>query len=118
MLADLGERRAVVRVAVPPEVRLGLPHALAVRALGPVVDNAARHGQSVRVTCWVRAAGGVLVAVDDDGDGVAPEAREVIFEPGHTSAPRHGQASGAGLGLALARRIARSAGGDVRLGET
>lgn len=113
VVADLGQGRERVRVTVPDGLRVGLPHALAARALGPVVDNAARHGDDVVVHVLPGPAGRVLVAVDDDGDGVAAELREVIFEPGHTSDLRPGR--GAGLGLPLARRIARTAGGDVRL---
>jgi signal transduction histidine kinase len=51
------------------------------------------------------------VTIDDDGPGVAPELVETVFEPGYTTGGAHG---GAGLGLALSRRLARAAGGDVR----
>ncbi len=53
--------------------------------------------------------GCVAILVDDDGAGVAASIRDRLFEPGQTSG------GGSGLGLSLARRIARSAGGDVRL---
>jgi len=50
--------------------------------------------------------------VEDDGPGVGEAERERIFEAGRRgSAARDGE--GAGLGLALARRLARSASGDV-----
>lgn len=114
VVADLGERRQAVRVSVPEGLRLDVPHPLAVRALGPVVDNAVRHGDRVDVRVLAGRGGRVLVAVDDDGEGVAADLRERIFEPGQTS----GHRAGAGLGLSLARRIARTAGGDVRLDET
>ena len=55
--------------------------------------------------------GFIAVAVEDDGPGVAPDDAERVFDAGHTS----GQHAGSGLGLPLARRIARSTGGDVRL---
>ncbi|MGZ4495060.1 MAG: ATP-binding protein, partial [Nocardioides sp.] len=54
----------------------------------------------------------VHVLVADDGPGVPEHLRHAIFEPGRTTSP-----DGAGLGLPLARRLARAAGGDVRLGE-
>jgi signal transduction histidine kinase len=61
----------------------------------------------------------VLYAIEDDGPGVAHEEREQIFEPGVRGGAvkaRDGH-TGAGLGLALARRLARSVDGDV-LAET
>jgi signal transduction histidine kinase len=54
--------------------------------------------------------------VADDGPGVPPEQREAIFAPGFRGAPptRTPDAQARiGLGLALARRLARAAGGDV-----
>jgi len=54
----------------------------------------------------------VLYVVEDDGPGVTEEERERIFEPGVRGAAANG-ADGAGLGLALARRLARGASGDV-----
>ena len=50
------------------------------------------------------------LTVEDDGPGVQADP-ERIFEAGTTS----GGGSGAGLGLALARRVARSCGGNVEL---
>ena len=51
-------------------------------------------------------------AIEDDGPGLAAGERESIFEPGARG--QAGQdAAGAGLGLALARRLARSASGEV-----
>lgn len=99
-------RHGAVQWDVDEELRLALDQALAVRALAPVVDNATRHGTRVHVTAaaddrWVE------VYVDDDGPGVASAEREAFFLPGRTTT------GGAGLGLPLARRVARSVGGDV-----
>lgn len=92
-----------------PNVRLLAPHALAVRALAPVVANALDHATTqVEITAEARP-GFVDVLVADDGAGVHTQAGEEIFEPGVTSGP------GSGLGLAIARRVARSLGGDVSL---
>lgn len=100
-----------VRVAVEPE--------LVARILAPLVDNAARHARHSVAVAVERDGEMMRFVVEDDGPGVAEEAREAIFEPGHrvggaaamVTAP---VSPGAGLGLALCRRLARTAGGDVQ----
>lgn len=85
------------------------PMDLVVRVLVPILDNAVRYATST-VTIEVSTVDGRLqVTVADDGPGVFEEDRESLFEPG----VRLGGGNGAGLGLALARRIARGVGGDV-----
>jgi two-component system, OmpR family, sensor kinase len=84
------------------------PLALVTRALAPLVENAGQHARK-RVTLDVRARDLIEIAVSDDGPGVPPELRESIFEPGAST-----QGS-SGLGLGIARRVARSLGGDVVL---
>jgi len=84
------------------------------RILQPLVENACRYGDS-RVRISIGRRGSVVAfLVEDDGPGVAAEERETIFEPGVRGAASRANGSGAGLGLALARRLARSAAGDVR----
>lgn len=91
-------------------VVVALPAALAARALAPVLDNARDHRQD-RVRLTVTAgADHVDLMVDDDGPGISEEDVNGLFLPG----VRSGASTGAGLGLPLARRIARAAGGDVR----
>jgi signal transduction histidine kinase len=88
------------------------------RILAPLIENACRYGRS-RVLVSVRSAGPeVLCMVEDDGPGVAADEREAIFEPGRRGAPGASTVTatrGAGLGLALARRLARTATGDVEV---
>ena len=79
--------------------------AIVMGAIAPVVENALRVSEHVTVTA--RPAGGhVELVVVDDGPGVDAHVVDRIFEPGVSL-------GGSGLGLPLARRIARSAGGDV-----
>ena len=54
-----------------------------------------------------------LVTVSDDGAGLAAEETERIFEPGVRGSAAADEPRGAGLGLALARRLARTAGGEI-----
>ena len=90
--------------------RIAAPRDLVVRAVAPLVDNAVRHARSrVTFTASDRPAHVELV-VADDGAGVARAVRDTLFEPGTTH-----QTGGAGLGLGIAQRIARSFGGDIEL---
>ena len=84
------------------------------RALRHLLDNAARHARSqVRVGVSSNA-GWVLVSVDDDGPGVAPDDRARIFERfGRLDEARSRDAGGAGLGLAVVARLVGAAGGRV-----
>jgi signal transduction histidine kinase len=95
-------------------IRLGVDADLAERILQPVLENACRYGSSrVRVSIERRDST-VSYFVADDGPGVDADERETIFDPGVRG--RQGMAGGrdgAGLGLSLARRLARSATGDV-----
>ena len=79
-----------------------------------MVENACKYG-SARVRISVgRRGGAVAFVVEDDGPGVAMGEEETIFEPGTRGAASRDNGDGAGLGLALARRLARAAAGDVR----
>jgi signal transduction histidine kinase len=83
------------------------------RALAPLMENAHRHARS-RVWLELSAQDGrVRLAVRDDGPGLDPELGERVFDPGVRG---DADGEGAGLGLALARRLARSCGGDVTSG--
>jgi signal transduction histidine kinase len=99
---------ANVSVQVPDgTVGVGADQDLVAAALHPLLENAVRHAaRQVRVEL-VRDGGEVVVAVSNDGPEIPPDDAERIFAPGVSGA------GGAGLGLALARRLARAAGGDV-----
>ena len=88
------------------------------RLVANLLDNAVRHAPpdtTVDVTLE-ETADGYTVSVSDRGPGIAPEFQPYIFERfnrGDAARPADG---GAGLGLALARWIARLHGGDVSAG--
>jgi signal transduction histidine kinase len=89
------------------------------RILVNLLDNALAHvgaGGHVELEA-VQSAGGVAIRVDDSGPGVPPAERERVFDrfARLTGSRRVG---GHGLGLAIARGVARLHGGDLRVGDS
>lgn len=90
---------------------------LVAEAVSNLVGNAIRHSGSpkVEVAC-AATAHGAEIAVEDHGVGIPPEHVERVFERFYRVDPaRAAESGGAGLGLAIVRRIARLHGGEVRL---
>jgi signal transduction histidine kinase len=83
-----------------------------------LLDNAAKYGAAggeVTVELAPRPAGGAVVRVSDRGPGVPVEHRERIFEKFHrVDDALTAEKAGAGLGLSIARQLARGLGGDLR----
>ena len=88
--------------------RIAAPSGLVARAVQPLVDNATRHATRQVTLHAVDGAERILLTVADDGPGVADGIRDSLFEPGVT-----GHDGGAGLGLGIAIRVARSFGADI-----
>jgi two-component system osmolarity sensor histidine kinase EnvZ len=90
------------------------PNALR-RCLGNLIANARRYGKHI----WVSTApadDGVDILIDDDGPGIPEPERERVFRPFiRLDASRNQATGGVGLGLTIARDMARGHGGDVRL---
>lgn len=104
--------RAFFVTGTSEPVRVGVDADLVERMLVPLVDNACRHGRGrveLRIT---REGRTVRLLVCDEGPGVAGEDVERVFEAGFRASAA-GDSEGSGLGLSLARRLARAAGGDV-----
>ena len=83
-----------------------------------LLDNACKYagsGGEITVSLEPRAAGGAEVRVADRGPGVPAEHREKIFEKFHrVDDALTADKSGAGLGLSIARQLARGLGGELR----
>jgi signal transduction histidine kinase len=109
-----GVKITVEEPAAP--IRIGVDDDVAERVLAPLIENGCRYGSgSVHVEIG-RRDGAVLFRVRDDGAGIPHGDRERIFDPGwRGDQATKVNAAGAGLGLALSRRLARAAGGDVRV---
>ncbi|MCW3001240.1 MAG: histidine kinase [Conexibacter sp.] len=95
-------------------VPVGVDAEVVQRILAPVLDNAARHARrQVRVGVTTGEQGGrVTITVADDGPGVPADQLQRVFEAGVRLDEGDGH-GGSGLGLPLARRLARAANGDV-----
>lgn len=84
-----------------------------------LVDNAARHATSGVQVSLTRVGPIARFVVSDDGPGIPPEMREKVFERfARLSEARSRDAGGAGLGLALTRRIVESHGGTIAIVDT
>lgn len=112
-LVQLLEKSGHLAISVDgPPLDAGVPPVLLERIVSPLLTNACRYAHSSVTIRAYRAPDGVRVDVIDDGPGVPPPFTGQLFEPGQRADPGDGH-SGAGLGLPLARRLARSAGGEV-----
>ncbi len=90
------------------------PNALK-RCLANLIGNARRHGSHVWVTA-LPVADGIDILVDDDGPGIPLADRGRVFRAFVRLDPsRNPSTGGVGLGLTIARDVARGHGGDVRL---
>ena len=99
---------------LPEVVLLVRPNALR-RCLANLIANARLYGRQVWVSS-VAVDDGVDILVDDNGPGIPPAERERVFRPFvRLDASRNVSTGGVGLGLTIARDVARSHGGDVRL---
>ncbi len=106
---------AVIDLDLDPGLMVSAhPQALK-RCLANLIDNAAAHGDRVRVSAR-REGAAIEIAVEDDGPGIPAELYEDAFRPfSRLDETRTRNSKGVGLGLAIARDVARNHGGDVLL---
>lgn len=104
-----------VTIEVPRPIEVSVKRQALRRCATNLIDNALKHGREIKVAV-TRDERFIRVIVDDDGPGIAPERREEAFRPFHRlDEGRNLKAGGVGLGLAIARDLARGHGGDVLL---
>lgn len=90
--------------------------AQAVRALGAILDNAAKFTTEGSVKLTVKTEGSQMqFIVEDTGSGIPAEDAEKVFEP---FTKLNSYFDGAGVGLTAARSIARRLNGDLTLDTT
>lgn len=111
LLVEGRARRARVTVErEPTTARAAAPRDAIAQALLNLLINAVAHTPAdgrVRLAASMDGPHRVAIRVTDTGPGVPPEARDQIFETFHT------RGLGAGLGLAVVRRLARELGWHV-----
>jgi signal transduction histidine kinase len=111
-LAAAAEAQGVaVAVGIPPEIEVPLERSRMERAFVNLIGNALEampDGGEVRISADVED-GSVLIHVEDNGPGIAPEIRSQLFQPFVTA----GKRNGLGLGLALSRQTVLEHGGDM-----
>ena len=111
-----GDRSVDLAARAPAAtVLVGVDAEVALRILQPIVENACQCAETAVTLSVERSGSDVLFSIDDDGPGVQEDERERIFEPGARGSADDGKRAfpGAGLGLALSRRLARAASGEV-----
>jgi len=109
-----GAKNIMVETGITPLIVPLRRHAFK-RAVANLVNNAARFAEHVKVTAE-RQDGSLSVTVEDDGPGIPEAEREHVFRPFYRLDHARNQDSGStGLGLAIARDIARIHGGDITL---
>jgi signal transduction histidine kinase len=115
LIEDAGETGRGVRLEGAIErPYLGRPLALK-RCIGNLLSNALRYGREVEVSVQ-DSAQSVTLRILDSGPGIPTDAIEKIFDPFFRLEGSRGRDSGGtGLGLGIARDIARAHGGDLML---
>jgi two-component system osmolarity sensor histidine kinase EnvZ len=109
-----GTKNIAVEVEEAPLVVPVRRHAFK-RAVANLVNNATRFAAHVNVSA-AKHNGALTVAVEDDGPGIPEGEHEHVFRPFYRLDHARNQDSGStGLGLAIARDIARIHGGDIAL---
>jgi signal transduction histidine kinase len=122
-MARLAHPERPIELALETSLPARADEEAVLRILGNLLDNAVKYSPPklpVRVEARREGAAAVL-AVEDRGPGIRPADRERAFErftqlgPAHPGAP---QTSGLGLGLHIARQLARANGGELSLADS
>lgn len=116
VVRPLANARGVAVECMPAQLCAAIDADACLQLLVNLLDNAVKYGRDGgRVRIEARSHGGeAIIAVDDDGPGIAEHERESIFGlrvRGSSAAAR----PGTGIGLAIVKMIAERAGGAVRV---
>ncbi len=115
LVDDLADAGADVAFEGPDRLTVEANLAAVRRVLSNLLDNALKYAGHARLK--LEQAGDMVTAiVEDDGPGVPAAMQEAVFEPFRRLEPsRNRKTGGVGLGLAIARNLARGHGGDIAI---
>ena len=111
LAAAADSQGVTLSLEIPPEIEVPLERSRMERAFVNLIGNALEampNGGEVRIRAEMQG-GVVLVHVEDNGPGIAPEIRAKLFQPFVTA----GKRNGLGLGLALSRQTVLEHSGDM-----
>lgn len=110
---------STVEIIATPDLNVTVRPLAFRRALGNLAGNAASHGEHVRLSARQMPSGGYEFMVEDDGPGIPDDMYDEAFRPFSRLDPSRSQNhKGVGLGMAIARDVARGHGGDIILGRS
>jgi two-component system, OmpR family, osmolarity sensor histidine kinase EnvZ len=107
-----------VQLDIAQPITLAMRRQAMKRCIANLVHNATHHAKNVTINAQQRGHQ-VDIFIDDDGPGIPPDKREEVFRPFlRLDESRNTTAGSVGLGLTIARDIARFHGGDVQLADS
>ena len=96
---------------------VAIDRARIVQVVGNLLDNAIQHtgeGGTISVRTGSDGPDGVILSVEDQGEGIPPEALPLVFERFYRVDPSRSRATGGtGLGLTIAKRLVEAHGGSI-----
>ena len=111
------EKDARVESRLPPGFMARVDADRLQQVIFNLIENAIKYGKSgglVSIDGLERPDGNLEISVQDDGQGIPPEARERVFERFYrVDRARSRETGGTGLGLSIVKHIVQAHGGDV-----
>lgn len=115
VVGEFEDRGQNVQHDVDEKILVDVRATLIRRALRNLIDNAVKYGGQAIVSVDI-AGDSLKIHVDDNGPGIPAKKLDAMFDPFvRAEQSRNRSTGGSGLGLTLARAIAREHGGDVKL---
>lgn len=114
---EADKKGVLLRIECPPDLVLDADKVKIERVIANLAGNAVKFTEKGYVRIGVQAAkGGIEIDVIDTGPGLTPEQQEKVFDEFYqVKNNERDRTKGFGLGLAIARRMARQLGGDIEL---